>query len=272
MAIKTSSGHFMGWRPDTPDIRDHQFDRLSLLYGLADTLPAKVDLSAIKPGMPGVYDQGEIGSCTGNAIAAAVEYVLRRQPATREFVPSRLFIYYNERYIEGTVASDAGAEIRDGIKAVAQWGVCSESPQADPAAVWPYRIDQFTVHPPTECYTAALRDLVRNYSRVSQDLPSMQRCLAGGWPIVFGFSVYASFESDEVARTGIVPMPGTTEAQEGGHAVLCVGYDDSTKMFKVRNSWGPGWGDRGYCYIPYDYLLNPNLADDFWTMDVVGGT
>jgi C1A family cysteine protease len=94
----------------------------------------------------------------------------------------------------------------------------------------------------------------------------MKACLASGYPFIFGFTVYDSFESDAVAKTGIVPMPSKTELVLGGHAVMAVGYDDSKKWFIVRNSWGEDWGDKGYFYIPYDYLTNKNLASDFWTI------
>lgn len=94
----------------------------------------------------------------------------------------------------------------------------------------------------------------------------MKGCLASGYPFVFGFSVYESFESQAVAQTGIVPMPSPNEQLLGGHAVLAVGYDDEQGRFIVRNSWGKDWGMEGYFTIKYDYLLNDNLADDFWTI------
>jgi len=251
-----------GWRPDLPDFRDFKFlQRL----GPTTKLPAAVDLTKH---MPGIYDQGDTGSCTGNAIAAAIEFCLRKQRLS-EYVPSRLFIYYNERLLEGTTSEDAGAEIRDGIKSVAAQGVCSESPQPTGVATWPFNINLLKVKPPPECYASALKNIVKTYSRVDQTLAGLRGCLAAGLPFVFGFTVYDAFESQAVASSGALNLPTAHESVVGGHAVLAVGYDDSTRRFIVRNSWGRGWGQHGYFTMPYDYVLNPDLADDFWHIDVV---
>ena len=94
----------------------------------------------------------------------------------------------------------------------------------------------------------------------------MKGCLAAGYPFVFGFAVYESFESKEVAQSGVVPMPKPGERVLGGHAVMAVGYDDEQRNFIVRNSWGSGWGQDGYFLMPYHYLHDPNLASDFWTV------
>jgi C1A family cysteine protease len=177
----------------------------------------------------------------------------------RPFVPSRLFIYYNERVIEGTVDSDSGAQLRDGVKAVAKLGIC---PETD----WPYDISKFTQKPPAKAFTDARRDLARNYLRIPQVLSQMKGCLAAGYPFVFGFTVYQSFESAAVAKSGKVPMPRANEQVLGGHAVCAVGYDDAQQSFIVRNSWGPRWGKQGYCFMPYTYLSDPQLASDFWTL------
>jgi C1A family cysteine protease len=179
------------------------------------------------------------------------------------FVPSRLFIYYNERVMEGTVASDSGAQIRDGIKSISTTGFC---PETD----WPYVISKFAVKPPQKAYTDASKDLATSYQRVPQVLNQMKGCLASGYPFVFGFSVYSSFESPQVTKTGVVPMPAPSDKQIGGHAVVAVGYDDSLQRFYVRNSWGPAWGMKGYFTIPYAYLTDNNLSDDFWTIRLVG--
>lgn len=239
-----------GWRPDLPDHRDHLYS--APLAGVV--LPVKVDL---RPGCPAPYDQGQLGSCTANAIAGALEFDQIKQKLP-EATPSRLFIYYNERVMEHSVSEDAGAAIRDGVKSVNKQGACAE-------LLWSYDISQFTTKPSVTCYTAAKQHRTVSYQRVLQNLTQLKSCLASGYPVIFGFTVYESFESNAVANTGIVPMPGYHESVLGGHAVLCVGYDDASQRFIVRNSWGT-WGDGGYCYMPYAYLLSSSLASDFWTI------
>lgn len=247
-----------GWLRDMPDARD--FAYAAPLIRFPKGLPPSVDL---RSECPPPYDQGQLGSCTGNGIAGAIEFEQRKQ-GTKEFTPSRLFIYYNERVMEGTVSQDAGAQIRDGIKSVATLGV---PPEAD----WPYVPSKFAEQPPQQAYDDAKQDLVSVYARVAQNLIQMQGCLAEGYLFVFGFTVYDSFESQEVAQTGIVPMPASGEGVLGGHCVVAVGYDDSTRRFIVRNSWGTSWGQKGYCTMPYEYLLSPHLSSDFWTIRSVTG-
>lgn len=247
-----------GWIPDVPDQRDHLY---AAPIARLRAFPPKADL---RRHCPAVYDQGELGSCTGNAIAGAVQFdrmKLKRKP---NFVPSRLFVYYNERVIEHSVESDSGAQIRDGIKTVAKQGVCPETE-------WPYDIAKFAVKPAATCYQQAKKYRAIGYQRVVQSLTQMKGCLASGYPFVFGFTVYESFESDQVARTGVVPMPGSAEKVLGGHAVLAVGYDDTAQRFIVRNSWSRRWGDAGYFTMPYAYLVDDNLAADFWTIRVTSG-
>lgn len=202
------------------------------------------------------------GNCTANAIGSAHQFEQIKQDHSKDFVPSRLFIYWNEREMEGTIESDSGAQIRDGIKSVVKQGVCHESQ-------WGYDINKFRVKPPVECYTDALRHQVLQYLSIRQTLDQLKGCLASGYPIIFGFMVYDSFETDTVSKTGVVPMPAANENLLGGHAVLAVGYDDATQRFIVRNSWGEDWGQQGNFTMPYAYLTNPNLASDFWTIRTV---
>ena len=242
-----------GWIPDLPDHRDRIYAAPRLV-----TLPPKVDLHAL---CPPVYDQGQLGSCTANAVAAAIDFERRKQKL--QFLsPSRLFIYYNERVIENTVDSDSGAMLRDGMKTVNAQGACAE-------ASWPYVVEKFSDRPAAACYTAALQHRAISYLRLAQNLAPMKSCLASGYPFVFGFTVYDSFESDAVTQTGRAPMPAADESVLGGHAVLAVGYSDASQRFLVRNSWGPTWGINGHFTIPYEYLTNPNLADDIWTIRLV---
>lgn len=237
-----------GWIPDRPDHRD-------LLYSAIAPkvkLPTKVDL---RNECSSIENQGQLGSCTANALAGNLQFLEIINGQVYKDV-SRLFIYYNERAIEGTVGFDSGAMIRDGIKGLAKWGVC-------PELNWPYNITQFTRKPTAACYKEGLRHRITSYHRL-QTLNEMFNCLADGFPFVFGFTVYESFESLRVAQTGIVPMPKKTEKTLGGHAVMAVGYDQKQKRFIVRNSWGTQWGQEGYFTMPYAYL--ETLADDFWTI------
>jgi C1A family cysteine protease len=248
-----------GWTPDLPDHRDLTY---AAPVAALRSLPRKVDLRAK---CPKVYDQLQLGSCTANAIAGAIEFDLMKAKARKVFTPSRLFIYYNERVMEGSVKEDSGAQIRDGIKSVNKLG-------APPEELWKYSDKNpgaFQKKPPKNVYTEAARHQVTSYQRVARSLGQFKGCLASGYPFVFGFTVYTAFEDEAVARTGKLDMPGPDEEVLGGHAVLAVGYDDSAECFIVRNSWGSGWGKKGYFTMPYSYLLEQNLSDDFWTIRTV---
>jgi C1A family cysteine protease len=249
-----SVGHY-GWVPDLPDHRDLTY---AAPAAFLTALPTSVDL---RPGCPDVYDQGQLGSCTANSIGGAFQFEQLKQKV-KDFVPSRLFIYYNERVIENTVNSDSGAQIRDGIKVVAKQG-------APPETDWPYDINKFAQKPPQSAFADAAKNKVLSYQRVTRSLSQMKGCLASGYPFVFGFTVYDAFESTAVAQSGHLNMPQPGEQVVGGHAVLAVGYDDKNQWFLVRNSWGENWGLKGYFTIPYQYLLEPNLSDDFWTIRIV---
>ncbi len=242
-----------GWNRDLPDGRD-------LMYAapveVVAKLPETVDL---RPQCPDVYDQGQLGSCTANAIGAALQFDQIKQQLPEPFTPSRLFIYYNERVIEGTVQSDSGAQIRDGVKSVHKRG-------APPETDWPYDITKFSEKPTEQSFVDGRKNQAILYQRLTPTLSQLKGCLASGFPFVFGFTVYESFESQAVAQSGHVPMPKAHEQQLGGHAVLAVGYQESDQTFVVRNSWGPDWGIKGYFTMPYPYLLQPTLSSDFWTI------
>jgi len=251
--------HAFGWVPDLPDQRDRKYARRNVAVTLTGTptpLPSSVDL---RPECPPIVNQGQLGSCTANALAGALGFLeVKDGLAVQPF--SRLYIYYNERVIEGTVSSDSGAQIRDGMKTLSQGdqGACYET-------TWPYDITQFAVEPPAAAYTQGEAHEITVYESL-QSVDDMRDCLASGYPFVFGFTVYQSFESPQVASTGVVPMPAPNEQTLGGHAVVAVGYDDASQRFIVRNSWGAAWGMQGYFTMPYAYLNNPNLAANFWTI------
>ena len=246
-----------GWIPDLPDARDRKFlAPNNFLTRL--TLPSSVDLRAK---MPAIYDQGELGSCTANAVSGICQYTemnegaVAKQPVVQ---PSRLFVYFNTRVLEGTWQTDSGASISDTMKSINKWGYA-------PEALWPYNIAKFNIPPVIPAYAKAWWYKTINYLSVQQDAIQLKSALSLGYPIAFGFTVYDSFESQAVANTGIVPMPNINKENVlGGHAVILCGYDDSKNWFIVRNSWGTSWGAAGYCYMPYTYILDADLASDFW--------
>jgi C1A family cysteine protease len=236
----------LGWLHELPDYRDITYK------GVVKKLPKSVDLTE---GQSPIKDQGTLGSCTANSLAGILEY---NEPKDSPLVElSRLFIYYIEREYEGTIKSDAGAMIRDGIKMLAKFGVCPED-------MWPYIIEKFADKPLKKCYKEALKRKITSYATMDS-LQEFKQCLADGRPFSFGFTVYESFMNGDVAKTGILQMPEPGEGVMGGHAVIGVGYDDEKQVIKVRNSWGKGWGDKGFFYMPFAYT-EKSLSDDYWTI------
>jgi len=253
-----------GWHRDLPDFRDLSYKAVHR-YSIQD-LPTSVDL---RPKMSPVENQQNLGSCTSFALAGALEFLEEQSLITKTASPeiltpnsyvsfSHLFIYYNERDAEGDPNEDGGGQLRDGIKTLATLGCCSE-------AIWPYNESQVFVKPSEAAYQQALSHKITSYQSLSS-ISDMKHSLSEGFPFVFGFTVYDSFESEETAQTGILKMPGWNEGCVGGHAVCCVGYNDAEQMFIVRNSWGSGWGLQGYFKMPFLYMSNPNLASDYWTI------
>lgn len=240
-----------GWIPDLPDQRDYSYTRLAVSI---PSLPDKIDL---RPFCTPIENQGNIGSCTANVLVGNLEYLKKKQ--LKKIIDfSRLFLYYNERVIRNTVKVDSGASLRDGIKTLVKLGDCLEK-------IWPYDIKHFEDKPIEDAYKNARDYQIKSYYRI-KSIEEMKHTLSNGFPFVFGFALYESFETKSVAKTGYVTIPKRDERLLGGHAVMAVGFDESKKIFIVRNSWGKKWGDRGYFYMPYGYLSNSRLASDFWTI------
>jgi C1A family cysteine protease len=207
-----------------------------------------------------IYNQGDLGSCTANAFCAAYRIMNNIQNKNILFQPSRLFFYYQERDIEGTVNTDSGANVINGEKYVKSNGICSEES-------WPYIISNFNIKPPLECYTEAINYKISSYDLINLDsnlLTNIKNAIYNKQPVLIAIVVYSSFESESVATTGLIPIPDITQEEElGGHEMCLIGYDDTTELFTVMNSWGSSWGHDGLCYIPYNYLSNELLGIEF---------
>jgi len=236
------------WVRDKVDKRDHPYQL---------TNKAQSNVIDLRQYCSLIENQGNLGSCTGNAIAGAIELLHKRQNRTLDI--SRLFIYYYERMFIGTVNYDSGAYIRDGIKACYTYGAPTEN-------LWPYNISKFRTVPPKEALIDAAKRKVTSYQRAA-DFKAVIDAITSGYPVTIGFSVYSSFDSPTVAKTGIMPYPDTSkERLLGGHAVLLVGYNKNNNTFIARNSWGTNWGDRGYFYMPFQVIQNTSMSSDFWVI------
>jgi hypothetical protein len=219
-------------------------------------LPSAVDL---RPWMTPVEDQGALGSCTANALVGAVEYLSAREDGTRIDL-SRLFVYFHQRLWDGWVREDIGASVSDGVRVLATVGVPTERS-------WPYQRSLFAVQPPEPLYGEAARYRIADWWSVPVEVDAMRACLAGGFPIVFGTRVTESFM--RAPPSGLIAMPGANDrddARHGRHALLIVGYDDRSRLFVVRNSWGQDWGDLGYCYLPYAYGAHREWSRNAWAL------
>lgn len=245
-----------GYRRDSLDHRDLIYSiPHKILFGM---IHPSVDL---RPECGPVYDQGQIGDCTAHAAIEAYRF-LSRHEGKPDFAPSRLFEYWNTRFLEGGEAQtliDSGATLRDTVKSIVKYGLCPESE-------WDYSQD-FTAKPSQNCYQDAQQHLLLKYKRVPQNKMHMQAVLVSGLPFIVGISVFSGMMSEETAKTGDVPMPQDGEAPIGGHAIMICGYDKQ-KMFFV-NSWGDSWGDHGTGTLDWSYLLNPSLAGDMWVLQTV---
>ena len=249
-----------GWQRDKYDPRDRQFS----MPRQGPRLPTKVSLREF---MQKPKNQGALGSCTGHGILAINAYAALMSGQVTPDDLSVLFLYWAERQMEGTIASDAGAQIRDGIKCLNSVGCCLTE-------LWPYMIKLFAEKPPPTCWTQALDHQAVEYERIEDgNLAQQKQCLARKWPFVFGFTVFEHFQGPQCARDGLVKMPGKKEmilGAVGGHCVAAVGYDDEKEVYgetgavEFLNSWGEDWGDHGYGWLPYAYIGSDFLCSDFW--------
>lgn len=250
----------LGWKPELPDVRDYSYRHKFMPQRFAaEELPPVVDL---RPNMSPVRNQGNIGSCVGFSVCAAVEYLRRTDEDIYSTIYSPLFMYYQARIEEGPEwrTVDAGAYIRLGIKALTKAG-------ASPESNWPYDETKFARTPNKTAYKAAERWKLGSYYRC-EGTDAILHALASGKCVVGGFTCYASMFTPEVDRTGRIPVPGRTSGDYvvGGHAICYCGYDRPRGEALFKNSWGSGWGDEGYGRMPLQMVGNPTYSDDFWCL------
>ncbi|HNF24755.1 MAG TPA: C1 family peptidase, partial [Leptospiraceae bacterium] len=231
--------------------------------GKVKKLPPKVDLRKF---MTPVENQKDTNSCTANAVAGACEYLLKQAMGKKAYDISRMFIYYNARAKTGDPIEDQGSVIQYAVESLQKLGACPEK-------LWTFDKAHVNKKPDKKAYEAAQKFKIKDKQSVPTDLQTMKEVLALGHPIIFGTQLFASFDECE-ENGGFVPMPSPKETgreSHGGHAMLIVGYSDPDKVFIVRNSWGKEWGDKGYCYMPYNYLANEKLTGDCWSLISTAG-
>jgi len=246
------------WYGCLPDIKDHR----DIMLGRMSAAPPPL-IADLGPWMPPTMNQGPIGSCTAHGVSGAARFHIIKRGTTYDFPMSRLQLYYDSRKSENSVRSDSGAQIRDVIKVLSQRGVGHED-------LWPYDTEKWSQEPPAELYDDAAQYKALTYRRVNVDTNSIKLAIASGSPVIVGISVYESFESGIVERTGVVPMPEHGDKLVGGHCMLAFGYGQKPGYFTVRNSWGEDWGVNGNCYIPDAYLGSSVYGSDYWVIDLFG--
>ena len=242
---------YFGCKRDPIDHRDRK--------KIYDMVPSSLQYPTVdlRKYVTGIYNQGPLNSCTANAVCGAYRMDVKRE-SLPVLNPSRLFLYYNTRKIENTVSVDDGATLRDTMKSIHSVGVCKEK-------IWPY-VDikqRFKERPPQRAYMEARGNIVSEYQRLHQDIDQFRACLQDNCPFVFGFEVFSNFYKTN-NPLGIMPMPKPNDTSDGNHAVVAVGYDDRSRYFTILNSWGEDWADKGYFYMPYDFISNSNWCFDFW--------
>lgn len=240
--------------PDKRDRRD-----FILTYSPKLKLPRKADLRSM---CPGVFDQGNLGSCVANACIGAMLFNDKNDGDDKYTVLSRLMLYYLCRQVDGSnVNDDTGTYARTAVKCLAKFGTCSDS-------ILPYIEPRFAERPSHPCFDDAYRRRIFAYHRIIS-LFDMKACLAAGKPFVLGIPIFESFESDKATRFGDIPMPKRNESLRGYHAIYCCGYDDQRGQVTCANSWGVNWGDQGFFVLLYEYLekyVVPEGKGDCWTI------
>jgi C1A family cysteine protease len=240
-----------GWKRDLPS-QVPWFDHPLLVARTPDVVDNRASIKW-------VYDQLQEGSCTANSAMGTNRFVraVKKMP---DFLGSRQFLYYVTRSLEGSTKSDSGATIADTVTAEVKFGICLET-------LWSYS-KALTAKPSVTAYADGLNHQVLIKQPVQQTQAALEACLTARQPLHYGMTVYDSFESNTVAKSGVVPLPKRSESALGGHALWLHSYDRTKKLFYGQNSWGPQWGQgkMGIFSIPYAYILDPDMASDFWTV------
>jgi C1A family cysteine protease len=228
------------------------------LQASSTDLPQLIDLRKF---CPPVEDQLNTNSCVANAVVGALEFHQLKAGLPLTDI-SRLFVYYNARSLSDAEGQDTGSFIHHGMAAILAYGGCE-------ARMWPFEQAMVTSKPTEACYENAAHYEAVQYARTPRGVPALT-ALAQGLPVVFG--MFAPQDYYQIAaQTGVMPRPDQVAPQSppSGHAMLMVGYDLSDKTYLVRNSWGMGWADQGYCKIPFETMDAWARPEDFWTIGAI---
>lgn len=242
------------------DVRDNKFN-IKYKQIISANLPDKINLYNLIE-LP-IFDQGDLGSCTANVISNVILFYLKNNKM-KTYQPSRLYIYYFSRLLEGSTNIDSGCNIRNALKSICKYGACDES-------TYPYKIRKFKKKPPDYCIIEARQHIKQiKYLSISQNLRIIKNCLYRGSPIILGVEIYESFKNKNTLLSGNVSIPDTEQEESLGlHCILLLGYNENTRQFIIQNSWGNNVGINGLFNIPYEYILDDKLATDFWIVDKI---
>ena len=222
---------------------DHRDLKMCVPPNVVLPVKAEVPLRAI-------YNQQDINACSANVIA---NQILSLEGYKDYVMPSRLFQYYNSRLIDGTTTEDEGTTYRTAYKGLAKFGFCDEN-------IWEYTKDNVFKQPAEEGYDKANKTLVQKYKSLVPSLYAIKYAIAQGYPVAIGVMLHENFNN--LDSNFVIPPPQSCAV--GGHALLAISYNDTTRLFKVVNSWGVEWGDKGCCYMRYEDMVNPNYVFEHW--------